>query len=202
MKNLLKKRFIPTLAILCVCALVVIAIVLGKESHLDRIQTELLNELDSRNGEYDTQKIVLHDTSKQKAETLAEKFDAKLRITSDGKFATLTLPDGVTIRDIFADDNNRKVLEQLAPDYMAKTSDIEEIEEYVRPSVMPNYEVSDPYYSFQNYLGYINIGDTWSRGYKGAGTTVAVIDSGIDTDTPNFLDASANGHTMQRKIKS
>ena len=186
MKNFLKKRFIPTLAILCVCALAVIAIVLGKESHLDRIQTEMLNELDSRNGEYDTQKIVLHDTSKQKAETLAEKFDAKLRITSDGKFATLTLPDGVTIRDIFADDNNRKVLEQLAPDYMAKTSDIEEIEEYVRPSVMPNYEVSDPYYSFQNYLGYINIGDTWSRGYKGSGTTVAVIDTGIDTDHPEF----------------
>ena len=186
MKNFLKKRFIPTLAILCVCALAVIAIVLGKESHLDRIQTEMLNELDSRNGEYDTQKIVLHDTSKQKAETLAEKFDAKLRITSDGKFATLTLPDGVTIRDIFADDNNRRVLEQLAPDYMAKISDIEEIEEYVRPSVMPNYEVSDPNYSFQNYLGYINIGDAWSRGYKGAGTTVAVIDTGIDTDHPEF----------------
>ena len=62
MKNFLKKRFIPTLAILCVCALAVIAIVLGKESHLDRIQTEMLNELDSRNGEYDTQKIVLHES--------------------------------------------------------------------------------------------------------------------------------------------
>lgn len=37
----------------------------------------------------------------------------------------------------------------------------------------------------QNCLRYLNIGDTWHH-YRGDGVTVAVIDTGIDTDHPEF----------------
>lgn len=45
-------------------------------------------------GQYDEQSIVLNGTSKAKAEELAELYGAQLRITANGRFATLTLPEG------------------------------------------------------------------------------------------------------------
>ena len=186
MKNWMKKLLISGLLLLCICLAVTMVWMFREEARLDTLQAEMLEELEAREGEYDAQKIVLRDTSKSKAKLLAEKLNGKLRITSDGRFATLTLPDGVTIKDIFADDRNRELLDQLSPDYMAKVSEIEETEDYVRPAVMPNYTVSDTYYSAQSYLGYLNIGDAWNNGYMGAGRTVAIIDTGIDTDHPEF----------------
>ena len=53
--------------------------------------------------------------------------------------------------------------------------------------VKPNYTVNDEYYSLQSYLDYINIGDAWKNSsYKGSNITIAVIDTGIDTDHKEF----------------
>lgn len=45
--------------------------------------------------------------------------------------------------------------------------------------------VSDTDYNKQTYLNYLNIANTWDN-YKGSGVTVAIIDTGIDTDHPEF----------------
>ena len=185
-KTIGRRALIITLIAALLCIAVAVGIVFIREARLSGEQNELLSELDSRAGEYDDSSIVLRATSKAKAEKLAERFGARLRITSDGKYATLTLPEGVSIRDICADKENRAYLSQITPDYKASISDIDEIsEKYVRPTTTPNYSISDDGYDLQNYLHYLNIGDAWQN-YRGDGVTVAVIDTGIDTDHPEF----------------
>ena len=92
----------------------------------------------------------------------------------------------VLIRDICADKENRAYLSQITPDNKASVSDIEEVSnKYVRLMSSPNYSISDDGYDLQNYLRYLNIGDAWQN-YRGDGVTVAMIDTGIDTDHPEF----------------
>ena len=78
------------------------------ELRLDGIQEEALQELEENKGEYAEQTLVLYDTSPSEAKALAERFDATLRITGDGKFATLTLQNGTTVEDVYAARANRK----------------------------------------------------------------------------------------------
>ena len=58
----------------------------------------LLAELESRAGEYDPRSIVLQDTNRREAEHLAALYGASLRITPEGTYARLTLPEGSNIR--------------------------------------------------------------------------------------------------------
>ena len=51
-----------------------------------------MEKLERDVGQYDEQSIVLNGTSK--AEELAELYGAQLRITANGRFATLILPEG------------------------------------------------------------------------------------------------------------
>ena len=128
---------------------------------------------------------------------LAEKLGAKLRITSNGSFATLTLPEGVTVEDIYRNDENRELLEKFSLDLYASVSDIgdEDTDEdesvEVHPVASPRYTVNDTLYSNQSYLDYLNMQNVWER-YKGDGITVAVIDTGIDTDHPEFAGKISN----------
>lgn len=153
------------------------------ELRLDGIQKEALQELEENKGEDAEQTLVLYDTTPNAAKALAEQFGATLRITSDGRFATLTLPEGQTVRDVYAARENRKYLPALSLDYKAKTSEMEK--EPVRKTSRPEYAVSDPDYALQSYLDYLNISSAWNT-TKGSGITVAVIDTGIDTDYPEF----------------
>ena len=181
------KNKVKTLA-LCIIALVFfIAVALGcwflfSESKLDKIQQSAISELDANVGRYDESKIVLGNTSRSAATAMAEKYGAKLRITQDGSFATLTLPEGVTIRDVFSARENRGDIPYMSIDYMANASETDE--DGLMPAA-PEYDVSDDLYGYQSYLDYINIGETWNS-YMGSGVTVAVIDTGIDTDHPEF----------------
>jgi subtilisin family serine protease len=98
------------------------------------------------------------------------------------------LPDGVTVRDVYSQRENRQYLSDLSLDVYSHVSDAEEEtteETTVRQTSAPNYTVTDPYYSLQSYLNYLNMDDTWNS-YKGNGITVAIIDTGIDTDHPEF----------------
>ncbi len=161
-----------------------------KEQESDRIQNEALELLESREGEYNAQTIVLHNTSRTKASELAARLNAQLRITKQGSFATLTLPEGVTIKDVFADRENRDVISLMSPDFSVSVTEIDnlfsdEIPEQRLP-VRPQYSVSDVGYSSQTYLDYLNMDNVWNT-TKGSGITIAVIDTGIDTDHPEFL---------------
>ena len=174
----------------CIAAMLVCVLVLGglwafRLWEADQLQLQMLTALDGSSN-YDPQTIVLQDTSKAKAEELAERLGARLRITEDGSYAALYLPEGVTIRDVVAEDDNREILSQLSIDYQVQISEIEEEEEPgLRLPARPDYTVSDDAYSWQGYLDYLNMKNVWGS-YTGSGVTVAVIDTGIDTDHPEF----------------
>ena len=133
-----------------------------KIGELEYKQNTALEELELHKGEYDEQSIVLYDTTHANAQKLAELFGAELRITKNGQFARLTLPDGVTIRDIFADDENLIYLTQMSADYQVQINAVQEDEEGGdRVPIRPQYSVSDEHYELQEYLDYLNMGDVW-----------------------------------------
>ena len=179
---------VVVLALAILIGAVVALSLMNREQELEKIQNEALSELEKKKGAYDESSIVLYETSPVEARQLAEKLGATLRISIDGRFATLTLPEGRTILDVYADDANREYIEKMSADYSVRISeltDVEEEEDSTRVPVRPNYNVSDTLYASQSYLDYINVGNAWSN-TRGSGVTVAVIDTGIDTDHPEF----------------
>ena len=173
----------------CLGLLLAIGIVFGilsfREFRLNERRNEALAELEARRGEYDEQSIVLADTSLVEARKLAERFGAALRITEDGKFAVLRLPEGTSILDIYSDEANNAYIKDMQADYSVSVADLTDSENAGRTPISPNYIVEDSLYKNQGYLDYVNIGKTWNT-TKGSGVTVAVIDTGIDTDHPEF----------------
>ena len=193
-KRSMKGRII-TLLILCV-AIVGTLILYNRfsapsltDEELNAYQQAMLQQLQDRKGEYDEQSIVLSDTSRAAAKDLAKRLNADLRITSDGSFASLHLPDGVTILDVCLDSDYLKDLPRMSVDYQARISEtiVEDPSQDGTPlAARPQYIVTDASYDLQTYLDYINLKNTWAT-TKGAGVTVAIIDSGIDTDHPEFV---------------
>ena len=179
-----KKKVLRISLIFAIIAIIASAVIIGvhlRDERLEQEQNEALATLEERIGDYDEYTIVLSDTSRSEAERFAKKIGASLRITSDGTFATLTLTDGRTIRDIYADDANRKYIASFSADYKAKVSDILTDEEHRYPT-SPTGRYTNEITSALNYL---NLGNVWDK-TTGAGITVAVIDTGIDTDHPEF----------------
>ncbi|MBR2621934.1 MAG: leucine-rich repeat protein [Clostridia bacterium] len=155
---------------------------------LEQVQNDLVQELTDRHGEYDERSIVLTGTNKVTAKKLAEKLGADLRITSDGSFATLTLPEGMTFLDVAQAEKYLNDLPKMSVDYEARISEIVEENEGVnseRLPMRPQYTVTDGSYELQTYLDYLNMRNLWSY-TRGNDITVAIIDTGIDTDHPEF----------------
>lgn len=167
-----------------------------EENHLISVQQEALKHLEEEKGNYAENKIVLQNTNKARAQELALSIGAELRTSKNGEFATLTLPEGVSIEDVYKNDNNRKYIEEMSLDYKVYLAEeeIEEEEEEILHG--PNYQVEDTYYNRQTYLKYLNMQDVWNQtqgAYSdGEKVKVAVIDTGIDTDHPEFFDAEGN----------
>ena len=183
-----RKLWWRSIAALLLC-LILLGIAGYHEYSLEQNQNQALAELDSQKGRYDAQTIVLQGTNKVRAEDLARKLGARLRITEDGRYATLTLPEGVTIRDVYAADENRELLPELSLDYRASVSDLlaEDTDQGdgIRLPQGPTYPVTDPGFEQQGYLDYLNLDRIWNAN-TGSGVLVAVIDTGIDTDHPEF----------------
>ena len=182
------------LAALLVCVAIGVALHLRNVEIEQQTQVQLRDdfvaELERNEGTYDAQSIVLYQTSRAKAEELAEKLGASLRMTKDGSFATLTLPEGTTILDVCRDEENLAYIEQMSADYQVSISELIEGEEDEegndeRLPMRPTYTVSDTEYDKQTYLDYMNMQNVWAK-YTGKGITIAVIDTGIDTDHPEF----------------
>lgn len=163
-------------------------------------------------GLYAPDSIVLADTTKEEAERIADKLGAEVRLTDDESFAVLYLPEGMTIDDVYNNDEYSQEITEMTPDYYVSVSalnqelalnstgdksksetttysDDSQIDDSLPVSKVtkarPDYAANDPDFSNQQYLDYINLKNTWNT-TKGSGVTVAVIDSGIDTDHPEF----------------
>ncbi|MBR4257054.1 MAG: S8 family serine peptidase, partial [Clostridia bacterium] len=212
MKEMLKKYRLPIIitVVLLIAALTVGVVLLVNKQNSINNRDKIVKELLSQKGEYDEQSIVLYDTTEHEAKVLAEKLGASLRITKNGRFATLTLPDDVSIIDICTDDKFVNDVSKMSIDWHVRTSDLDEEEEYEEneayggigvPEIpediydtssiryhiptRPVYDVADDAYPAQSYLDFMNLQNVWEH-TKGEGVTVAVIDTGIDTRHPEF----------------
>ncbi len=200
MEQIKRKRGISIVALVLALLLiggVIIGFYAWREHDLNEVQRAALNELEENEGEYNENVIILQNTTQKRAEKLASKLGASLRITANGEFAALTLPEGVTVADVYGDRANRSALEEMSLDYHVYLASAEPTEEEEEETLFrPNYQVEESDYHLQTYLDYINIGDVWNStlGATADGTKVkvAVIDTGIDTDHPEFFDAEGN----------
>ena len=87
MKNLRQKKiFVVLISVLVLCLIagaITMLVLHQREEALEEQQNEALQELYDNEGRYDPQSIVLSNTTKPRAENLAEAFGAELRITED-----------------------------------------------------------------------------------------------------------------------
>ena len=179
------KRVLTTAIILAVCVCFAFGLYWGIHTYKEtKMQAAKQQELLESSGMYNTESIVLADTTPEQAERLAELLQARLRMTEDGTYAVLYLPEGVHVEDVYNNEEYKSYLYSMSLDYYV---DAEAVDANNRTlvSARPSFVVTDELYPQQNYLDYINMQDTWAVS-KGAGVTVAVIDSGIDTDHPDF----------------
>ena len=179
--------------------LVIIAVFVWREYKLEDAQQEFTSLLASEEGNYNENKVVLSSTTKEEAQEMADAFGGKLRITANGKFAVITLPDGMNVSDIAEKKEFRKYHDKIQLDYHNFGVQAEETEE--KSDIRANCQVDDPMYPQQVYMDYLNIGNSWNttRGKRedGSKVKVAVIDTGIDTDHPEFYDADGNSIISQ-----
>ena len=188
--SLFKEKWLPFLLIfalaLTLTAAAILVSILVENAKLDAEQAAFVEKLQLTAGTYDANTIVLPKTNQYEAQKLADQFGARLRMSSSGTFAVLYLPENQNILDICSDPKNRKLIADISPDYYAKVSDAETEEEiHIHIPSPADYEVPDVFYPNQSYLNYLNIGNSWQH-VKGGGKTVAIIDTGIDTDHPEF----------------
>lgn len=169
---------------------------------LEQIKEEKRQELKDAEGNYNETSIVLSDTTKVQAEAIADEIGAEVRLTKNEDYAVLYLPEDVTIEDVYKSEEYSKYLPEMEPDYYVYTCDVEEDSRKLYTS-HPEYTVNDEYYSRQTYLDYVHMGDTWNE-TRGAGIKVAVIDTGIDTDNPEFkgrISEDSYNASTDKKVK-
>lgn len=176
--------------------LILFAVGIWNEVALHNAQEDFIALLEAETGNYNEDRVVLSSTNRQEAQHMARMFGGTLRITKDGSFAVINLPEGMTLLGIAENDNYRKYHNRISLDYN-NFETVEENTEFVEDAeVRANYQVNDPMYPQQTYLDYLNIGDTWNitlgADSNSEKVTVAIIDTGIDTDHPEFYDAEGN----------
>ena len=157
------------LALLVLCLAIVGTVILcdlladqtPSEEVLNAHRSEMLQQLQDRKGEYDEQTVVLSGTSRSVARRLSKALGAELRITKSGTFATLRLPEGVTIEDVCLNDDYLEDLPRMSINFYARISEVtdaESAEASPAPTVArPIYTVTDGSYELQTYLDYINL---------------------------------------------
>lgn len=174
-----------------------------KEKHLDDVQREALQQLKENKGRYFENRIILSNTTSDEATLLADLLDADVRINADGNYAVLDLKDGMTIQSVYEDDKFKSYISKMSQDHKIYLSELtdDKAEKLMPVATAPSFDRNDPEYSNQLYLNYLNIGSSWNQ-VQGGGITVAIIDTDIDTDNPDFSgrisDKSYNAATDKR----
>ena len=195
-----KKRLLLALLTLCLSLHAVFGSVSGGFLECERtnaaLQASILQDFEENADHYSDDVLVLEHTTPARAAEIAARLDAELRLTSDGSFAALTLPQGSHVVDVLSARKNRDILHELSPDPLYEPADVADGYSPSATPEWPSYTGNDPYYGEQQSLKYLNLGDTWdqTRGAfaDGSKVKVAIIDSGIDVDHPDFYDKSGN----------
>lgn len=130
----MKTGTVKRLSVIIVSAVLLAAAVIAvlfaaKISKQTRIQNEFVTKLETEKGRYDESTILLKNTSKYEAELLAKKLGARLRISSNGRFAVLYLDENTSIIDVCRDDRYKKYIASFSPDYKVRAAEAEEAEE-------------------------------------------------------------------------
>ncbi|MBQ8716519.1 MAG: hypothetical protein IJY43_01575, partial [Clostridia bacterium] len=93
-----KKRWLLASFTLCLSLFAVLGAVSGGFLECERIgstaQASILQELHENASKYSDDVLVLENTTPERASKIAARLGAGLRMTSDGSFAALTLPQG------------------------------------------------------------------------------------------------------------
>ena len=114
MRGIIKKtrKIILSLFFITLLSLLLISIIPSNNivNSNEDLKSDLKQELLDNIGNYDSNKIVLKNTNKELANEIANRLNAKLRITNDGSFATLTLRNGNTILDVVSNKDNEDIL--------------------------------------------------------------------------------------------
>jgi len=180
-----KSRKVSVICAVCAVLMLLTAVgmMLWHRYETGKVQDTLLTELEQGEGRYDASSIVLQNTSRSRAQRIADALGAELRITEDGRYAALRLPEGVQFADIAADEAYRAFWRDMSLDYAVSAADAETLS--LPAAERPQYSAVDTSYAYQTYLDYVNMKDVWYHA-TGVNVTVAVIDTGIDTDHPEF----------------
>lgn len=113
-----------------------------KEIVADKVEDKK-DTLDLDQGLYAPDSIVLSDTTKEEAERIAEKLGADVRLTDDGSFAVLYLPEGMTIDDVYNNDEYSQEITEMTPDYYVSVSELNEELGGVTNNISDNLQLSD-----------------------------------------------------------
>ncbi len=155
-------------------------------------QKDAIQSLEDQKGKYFENRIILADTTKKEAEALALLLDADLRMNADENYAILDLKDEMTIQSVYEDEQFKPYIGKMSPDRKIHLAELNEELGTALPTVTrPTVERNDAEYANQTYLDYLNVGEVWNH-TQGNGITVAVIDTGIDTDNPDFIGRISN----------
>lgn len=157
------------------------------EKTLEETVEDKIQELADNEGKYATDSIILEDTTKKEAENVASKIKgATLRLSPKEDYAVIYLPKGTSIDDVYENKKMKTLVPDMSPDYYVDTGSItEDATGKQLIASKPDYDVSDSEYDMQQELSYVNMKDTWNTS-EGKGMTVAIIDTGIDTDNSEF----------------
>ncbi len=134
-----------------------------------------IEDLEIQRGLFNESSLILNAYGLANASSLQATLSGEVRTNSSKTFGRMTLPEGVSVFDVFEDYPEYAKYFQL--DYYINKSEIN--------VGLPIYQVEDPYYTYQEYLQYTNLGAVWQT-TKGNQTVVAIIDTGIDTSHPEF----------------
>ena len=161
-------------ALAMLTCLLVGGLVLNREIGYHTLRHEKLSQLENSTHGYDASYVMLSDTTPEEAAALAKRLGASLRMAKGSSFAVLSLPEGVTVEQVFADKQNNAYLSRMYANYYVQLGRMD--------GVVPEGDISkEPYFDYQTTLMYTGLEDAHTK-TKGEGVTIAIIDSGIAYD--------------------
>ena len=160
------------LVILCIITTIFLMVgcILWNHVQMQWIQNDFVKLLESNQTGYNPHNLIVHDLNEDDANLLAKELSANVRWSALGQFAVLEFEEETELLKAAKDPAVTKYAQNLVLDY------------YV--TLCGTDEDSNGLGSF-DVMKEMNIQNTWDT-TVGAGVTVAVIDSGIDTDSASF----------------